>query len=181
MKALFLDRDGVINIDHGYVSQIAEFEFTEGIFEFCQRAKASDFKIIVVTNQSGIGRGYYQEQDFWTLTNWMCEQFKAKGVEVSQVYFCPHHPEKAIGQYLQICQCRKPEPGMLLQAQQEFNIDMSQSVMVGDKHSDMQVADRAGVKWRLKISAEPDELAHCHGKQLADLQAYCLQQQIFKN
>lgn len=144
-KALFLDRDGVINVDHGYVYRPTDFAFVPGIFELCRRFQASDFKLVVVTNQSGIGRGYYTEADFWLLTEWMMSEFKQREIEISAVYFCPHHPDKALGDYKQSCDCRKPKPGMLFQAQQDLNLDLSQSALVGDKMTDIQAANEANL------------------------------------
>ena len=151
-KAVFLDRDGVINIDHGYTYKPEEFEFIDGVFETCQKMQASGYKIVVVTNQSGIGRGYYSEQDFHYLSQWMVEQFAEHGVQISGVYFCPHHPEKAKAEYLKSCDCRKPEPGMLLQAAKELCLDLSASIMVGDKESDIQAGRKAGVKVCVRIA-----------------------------
>ncbi|KZN46783.1 hypothetical protein N474_04030 [Pseudoalteromonas luteoviolacea CPMOR-2] len=150
-KALFLDRDGVINHDHAYVHTIDEFEFIEGVFEACQQFSRRGYKIIVVTNQSGIGRGYYDEQQFSLLSKWMCEQFATHHVEIDGVYFCPHHPKKALPKYLRACDCRKPEPGMLLQAIKDHDIDPAQSIMVGDKVSDLGAAKAAGVTTKILV------------------------------
>ncbi|KZN33087.1 hypothetical protein N480_24505 [Pseudoalteromonas luteoviolacea S2607] len=150
-KAVFLDRDGVINHDHAYVHKIEEFEFIDGVFEACQRFTEQGYKIVVVTNQSGIGRGYYDEAQFQTLTDWMCAQFLANNVEINGVYFCPHHPKKAQPEYLKECNCRKPHPGMLLQAIEEHDIDPAQSIMVGDKGSDMKAAKAAGVTTKVLV------------------------------
>jgi D-glycero-D-manno-heptose 1,7-bisphosphate phosphatase len=152
-KVLFLDRDGVINVDHGYVYQSEKFEFIEGVFEACKAFADAGYKIIVVTNQSGIGRGYYTEDDFMVLTQWMKKQFSAHAVPISAVYFCPHHPKKALRKYLQQCDCRKPEPGMLLQGLNEHNADPAKSIMVGDKHSDMQAAIKAGITTRVLVKS----------------------------
>ncbi|MCG7535259.1 D-glycero-beta-D-manno-heptose 1,7-bisphosphate 7-phosphatase [Pseudoalteromonas sp. OOF1S-7] len=152
-KAVFLDRDGVINQDHAYVHKIEDFEFIDGVFEACQQFQALGYKLVVVTNQSGIGRGYYDEAQFAQLTDWMCKQFLAHGVSISGVYFCPHHPKKAQPQYLRECECRKPNPGMLLQAIEEHDIDPTRSVMVGDKGSDMQAAQAAGVRTKILVES----------------------------
>jgi D-glycero-D-manno-heptose 1,7-bisphosphate phosphatase len=144
-KAVFLDRDGVINVDHGYVYQAEQFEFVDGVFEACRIFKAQGYKLIVVTNQSGIGRGYYSEAQFAQLTNWMKEQFAAQNCPIDAVYFCPHHPEKALPEYLQQCDCRKPMPGMLLQGISEFSLQASDCVMIGDKSSDIKAAKAAGI------------------------------------
>lgn len=151
-KAVFLDRDGVINIDHGYTSKPEDFEFIPGVFEMCQTMQASGYKLVVVTNQSGIGRGYYTEETFLHLSQWMKERFLSQGIDISGIYFCPHHPHNAQGEYLQDCECRKPQPGMLLQATRELELDLSRSVMIGDKESDVQAGKAAGVKTLVRIA-----------------------------
>jgi len=140
-KALFLDRDGVINIDYGYVYRIEDFRFVDGILDFIKNAQKKGYLPIVVTNQSGIGRGYYSLDDFEKLTNWMLEQMKQAGIKIdrTQIFYCPHSPEAR-------CDCRKPMPGMLLKAKKLFNIDMKNSWMIGDKPSDIEAAKNAGVK-----------------------------------
>lgn len=143
--ALFLDRDGVINVDHGYVSKPEQFDFIEGIFELVVAANHAGYLTIVVTNQAGIGRGYYTEEDFHQLTDWMCAQFEMRGAKIDAVYFCPFHPEHGVGKYRQDNVCRKPGPGMLLQAQKELSVDLKRSILVGDKPSDIQAGSRAGV------------------------------------
>lgn len=144
-KAVFLDRDGVINKDHGYVHQVDDFEYIDGVFEACLALKAMGYLLVVVTNQSGIARGMFSEDDFHSLTEWMDWNFADKGVELDGIYYCPHHPEKGLGDYKQDCDCRKPKPGMILSAAQFLKIDLSQSVMVGDKADDMRAAISAGV------------------------------------
>ncbi|MFC4654185.1 MULTISPECIES: D-glycero-beta-D-manno-heptose 1,7-bisphosphate 7-phosphatase [Rheinheimera] len=150
-KAAFLDRDGVINIDHGYVSSPQQFEFIDGVFATCRLLQQQGYLLIVVTNQSGIGRGYYTEQQFHQLTDWMKQQFADHGVQIDAVYFCPHHPDKALPQYQQDCNCRKPNPGMLRQAMADFGIDPTQSLMLGDKAADMQAAAAAGVGRKILV------------------------------
>ena len=144
-KAVFLDRDGVINVDRSYVYKVEDFEFIQGIFDFCRHAKTLGYKLIVVTNQSGIGRGYYSEDDFSKLTDWMKQQFVINQCEIDAVYFCPYHPEKALPPYLKDSDWRKPAPGMLLQAIQDFDLNVNQSIMIGDRETDMQAAQAAGV------------------------------------
>ncbi|WP_201354029.1 D-glycero-beta-D-manno-heptose 1,7-bisphosphate 7-phosphatase [Hydrogenimonas urashimensis] len=145
-KALFLDRDGVINVDHGYVSRIEDFEFVDGILAFVKKAQKKGYLPVIVTNQSGIGRGYYSEEDFEKLTTWMIEKMREAGIDITreQVFSCPHDP--AAG-----CDCRKPMPGMFLAAQKRFGIDMAQSWMIGDKPSDVEAAKRAGVGHTLLV------------------------------
>jgi len=140
-KALFLDRDGVINVEKEYLYKIEDFEFIEGIFDLCRYFQENSYKIFVVTNQSGIARGYYTQHDFDILTQWMCDAFLKHGITIEKVYACPHHPD-ITGE----CSCRKPKPGMLLQAAKEYDIDLKNSVMVGDKQRDVDAAHNAGVE-----------------------------------
>jgi D-glycero-D-manno-heptose 1,7-bisphosphate phosphatase len=144
-RALFLDRDGVINRDHAYVHTIEDFEFIGGIFELARAATERDYALIVVTNQAGIGRGLYAETQFHALTAWMLERFEENGARIAGVYFCPHHPTHGIGTYSRACDCRKPQPGMLLAAQREHDLDLGASLLVGDKWSDIDAGIRAGV------------------------------------
>lgn len=140
-KALFLDRDGVINVDHDYVYKAEEFEFIDGIFELCRYYQNLGFMIFVITNQSGISRGYYNEDDFSQLSSWMVSEFAKHNVDIKRIYHCPHHPETT-GE----CSCRKPNAGMLLDAKKEFNIDLQNSILVGDKERDIEAAINAGLK-----------------------------------
>ena len=121
-RALFLDRDGVINVDSGYVHRIEEFRFLPGIFELVRQANACECRVVVVTNQAGIGRGYYTEIDFRVLMDWVREQFALQDAVLDAVYFCPDHPEHGVGQYRRQSPMRKPGPGMLLQAQQDLSL-----------------------------------------------------------
>lgn len=145
-KALFLDRDGTINVEKKYVYKIEDFSFIPGIFELIQKYQSQNFRIIVFTNQSGIARGFYSENDFLSLTKWMTNEFKKKGIEITKVYYCPHHP-KITGD----CNCRKPKPGMILQAIKDFNINPANSVLIGDKKSDILAGERAGIGKNLYI------------------------------
>jgi len=143
--ALFLDRDGVINVDHGYVYLKEDFEFIDGIFDLCRQAKQRAYLIVVITNQAGIGRGFYSEQEYFNLTEWMCGIFKSEGVIIDSVYHCPFHPLYGVGKYRIDAECRKPRPGMLIQATKEHNIDLSRSILIGDKESDIKAGLEAGV------------------------------------
>lgn len=150
-RAVFLDRDGVINKDHGYVHQVDDFEYIEGVFDACAELQKAGYKLVVVTNQSGIARGMYSEDDFASLTEWMDWNFADKGVDLDGIYYCPHHPEKGLGEYKQDCDCRKPKPGMLLSAAQFLKIDLGASIMVGDKRDDMLAAKAAGVPTKILV------------------------------
>ncbi len=153
-RALFLDRDGVINHDSGYTSTIAQFSFIDGIFELAREAVRRGYLLIVVTNQAGIGRGFYTEQEFKVLTDWMCERFREQDAPITDVFHCPFHPEHGIGQYRRESEDRKPNPGMLLKAASKHGIDLARSAMVGDKETDMQAACNAGVPMRIHFLAE---------------------------
>lgn len=144
--ALFLDRDGIINVDHGYVYRIDEFDFVDGIFELVAMGNLLGFLVVVVTNQAGIGRGYFTEADFQILTDWMKKKFAEQGGKIDAVYHCPYHPEHGIGRYRRASSFRKPEPGMFLQAALEHKINLNNSIMVGDKESDMVAGAAAGIK-----------------------------------
>lgn len=153
-RALFLDRDGVINHDSGYTSKAADFKFIDGIFDLCREAKRLGYVLIVVTNQAGIGRGYYSEEDFLTLTKWMRERFAQEHAPLTDVFHCPNHPEHGIGQYKMDSFDRKPNPGMLLRAAEIYGIDLGHSIMIGDKDSDMQAAMTAEVGVRCHYLAD---------------------------
>jgi len=142
--ALFLDRDGVINEDSGYTHRIADFVFMPGIFDLCRHARGCGLALVVVTNQAGIGRGLYTEADFLLLTSWMEQRFAAEGAALDRVYFCPDHPD-GLGAFRRESAFRKPNPGMLLQARDELALDLPASVLVGDKWSDIEAGQRAGV------------------------------------
>ncbi|MGC6248791.1 D-glycero-beta-D-manno-heptose 1,7-bisphosphate 7-phosphatase [Bisgaard Taxon 45] len=144
-KAIFLDRDGTLNIDHGYVHEIDQFQFIEGSIEALQQLKAMGYLLVLVTNQSGIARGYFSEDQFLQLTEWMDWSLADRGVDLDGIYYCPHHTEGK-GDYVQECDCRKPKSGMLLQAIRELNIDPSASFMVGDKVEDLLAGKGAKIK-----------------------------------
>jgi D-glycero-D-manno-heptose 1,7-bisphosphate phosphatase len=139
-KALFIDRDGVINIDKVHVFLRKDFEFTPGIFDLLRRYLDKGFLLIVITNQAGIAKGIYTEDDFLKLTDWMIGEFKNNGITISKIYHCPHHPD-----FTGECECRKPKPGMILEAKKEFDLDLSQSVLIGDKESDLQAGRSSGI------------------------------------
>jgi D-glycero-D-manno-heptose 1,7-bisphosphate phosphatase len=150
-RALFLDRDGVINIEKKYVYRIEDFEFTDGIFELCACAERLGFKLIVITNQAGIARGYYTVADYERLTEWMLDRFAGSGIRIERVYCCPFHPTAGIGEYRRESFDRKPNPGMILRAKDEFALNLSGSVLVGDKDSDIEAGRAAGVRYNVKL------------------------------
>lgn len=152
--ALFLDRDGVINKDHGYVFKATDFHFIDGIFELVAAANQAGFLVVVVTNQAGIGRGYYSEVDFHALMAWVATQFGTRGGSIDGVYFCPFHPEHGVGEYRRASDCRKPAPGMLLRARRELGIDFERSILVGDNFSDMAAGWAAGIGTLLHLGGD---------------------------
>lgn len=144
---LFLDRDGVLNEDLGYVSRWEDFRFVAGAARAVREANQAGWLVIVVTNQSGIGRGYYTEADMVALHEKMSAALAEEGARIDAIYHCPHHPEAAVEAYRHPDPpLRKPNPGMLLQAMADWPVDVSRSLMVGDKDADMEAARRAGVR-----------------------------------
>ena len=137
-KAIFLDRDGVINKEVNYLYKIKDFEFIDGVFESCQHFQKLGYEILVVTNQSGISRGFYSDKDYLALNMWMLRQFNDNNIKILGTFYCPHGPK-------QVCECRKPKSGMFLQANKNHNIDMKNSWMIGDKETDIQAANSAGI------------------------------------
>lgn len=155
-RVLFLDRDGVINHDSGYTSRAEDFHFVDGIFDLCRAAANLGYLLIVVTNQAGIGRGYYTEKEFFLLMEWMCNRFQAEGAPITDVYYCPFHPTHGVGIYKQDSFDRKPNPGMLLRAAEKYELDLEFSMMIGDKDSDMEAASKAGVGVRCHYLGNAD-------------------------
>ena len=137
-KTIFLDRDGVINKEVNYLHKIDDFEFIDGIFDTCQHFQSLGYKIIIITNQSGIYRGYYTENDYQKVTQWMLTQFANEDINILDTFHCPHGPDST-------CNCRKPKPGMFLNAKTKYNIDMKNSWMIGDKEVDVIAANAAGI------------------------------------
>mgnify|MGYP000156137381 CR=1 FL=1 len=138
IKTIFLDRDGVINKEINYLHKIQDFEFIDGIFEACHHFKSLGYHIVIVTNQSGIARNIYKDEDYQILTIWMLEEFKKNNIEILDIFHCPHGPHSS-------CKCRKPRPGMLLEAKIKHRIIMDYSWMIGDKEIDIEAANTAGI------------------------------------
>ena len=138
IKTIFLDRDGVINKEKGYLHRIEDFIFIDGVFEACLSFKKLDYQIIIISNQSGIARGYFTLFDYEKLTKWMLNQFSKKNISILDVFFCPHGPKSK-------CSCRKPQPGMLVDAKNKYDIDLEKSWMIGDKETDIEAANLAGI------------------------------------
>ena len=137
-KTIFLDRDGVINKEINYLNKISDFEFINGVFDTCIYFQKLGYEIIIVTNQSGIARGYFSENDFHVINNWMIDQFYKNNINILDVFYCPHSNESN-------CECRKPKPGMFLSAKNKHNINMKESWMIGDSERDITAAYLAGI------------------------------------
>ena len=152
-RALFLDRDGVINVDHGYVYLPEQTEWVPGIFDLCRVAQERGYALVIITNQAGIARGYYGESEFAAYSRWLHGQFSARGLEILATYHCPHHPSAGIGELRRDCECRKPRPGMILRAQRELGLDLARSALIGDKASDLAAGEAAGVGHRLLLGS----------------------------
>lgn len=154
-KALFIDRDGVINVDKVHVFRIDQFEFTNGIFELCRRYYDSGYLILIITNQAGIAKGLYSENDFKILMSWVLQEFERREIKISEVYHCPHHPE-----FTGTCSCRKPEPGMIFQACSEYDLNIKKCVLIGDKESDIEAGRRAGIPEENMLLIEEDPMEY---------------------
>ena len=141
-RAVFLDRDGTINADKNYLYRAEDFEFLPGAVEALKLLQDSGYLLIIITNQSGIARGYYTEDDFRTLTEWMLGRLKEAGVNIARVYYCPHLPDAKIPEYRKICNCRKPETGLFEQAIRDYDIDMAGSYAIGDKMRDCAICEK---------------------------------------
>lgn len=145
-KAVFFDRDGVLNVDVAYLYKIEDLRWIEGAREAVAYLTQLGYKIFIVTNQSGIARGYYTVEQMNELHAYMQREITAAGGKIEKIYYCPHHPEGSVPEYTGVCDCRKPKPGMLLQALAEYDIDKEQSFLVGDGKRDVEAAEAAGVK-----------------------------------
>ncbi|MGF1839411.1 HAD family hydrolase [Vibrio atlanticus] len=145
MKIAFLDRDGVINREVNYLYKIDDFEFTQNCIVGLKRLIKNGYQIIIVTNQAGIARGYYTEQDYEVLTTWYRSELLKQGIEILDIFYCPHHTEGSITEFATGCSCRKPKTGMLDLAARKYKINMEESLLVGDKESDLL----AGIKFGL--------------------------------
>ena len=145
-KAVFFDRDGTLNVDVHYLYRIEDFRWTEDAIEAIRYCNDRGWLVIVITNQSGVARGYYTERDIQSLHAWMNEDLAKYGAHIDAFYYCPHHPQGSVPQYAIACDCRKPGTRLLDDACAAFTIDRRQSVMIGDKPIDVECAARAGIR-----------------------------------
>jgi len=160
-RALFLDRDGVVNVEIGYLHRIEDVKFMPGIVSLCTTAMRLGYRLVVVTNQAGIARGLYTEEQYQTLTAWMRSELRREGVEFDAVYHCPYHPRHGIGEYKCEHEDRKPGIGMLQKAVAAFGISLADSIMIGDRCTDIEAANAAGLKQAFLIAGT--EEAPCTG------------------
>ena len=181
--AIFLDRDGTINLDHGYVHLSDDFQFIDGVIDAMVELKKMGYLLVLITNQSGIARGLFTEDQFMHLTEWMDWSLADRGVDLDGIYFCPHHPQAIIEEYRQDCECRKPKAGMFIDAQTQLDIDMSASYMIGDKMEDMLAASAAGVGHKVlvrtgkDVTPESESAADAVLNSLTDLPNYLAKKQ----
>lgn len=157
-KAIFLDRDGTINVEKNYLHRIEDFEFLPGVVDALKQLQQAGYMLIIVTNQSGIARGYYTEDDFQKLNDWMVTQLKMQGVIISHVYFCPHLPDAEIMEYRKECNCRKPKLGMYQQAIADYDIQLIKSYAIGDKIRDCAICEQTVCKGFLVGENEKHEI-----------------------
>ncbi|SFV51938.1 D-glycero-D-manno-heptose 1,7-bisphosphate phosphatase [hydrothermal vent metagenome] len=160
-KALFLDRDGIINIDTYYVHKIEDFEFVSDIFALLHLFKERGYIFFIVTNQSGIGRGYYTQDDFDLLMRWLLDRFQEQNIHIQSVHFCPHTPKE-------LCNCRKPKTGMIEQILESYDIDLKNSWMIGDKQSDINLAHNAKIGHTIAIGDRVIERSNYHFKSISE-------------
>ena len=146
IKTIFLDRDGVINKEVNYLHKIEDLEFIDGVFDACVYFQSLGYQIIIITNQAGIARGYFNKEDYYALTSWMLKQFQLNGIKVLDIFYCPHGPNSS-------CNCRKPKPGMFLEADKIHRINLKDSWMIGDKETDIQAAHKAGIEKTILVKS----------------------------
>jgi D-glycero-D-manno-heptose 1,7-bisphosphate phosphatase len=150
-KAIFLDRDGTINIERNYLYKSEDFVLIKGTIEAIRIFRTLGYKIIVITNQAGVARGYYSESDVEKLHNYIDDELKKEGTSVDAYYYCPHHLEGIVTKYAVECECRKPKTGMIEKAATDFNINLADSIIVGDKEIDVQTGKKAGIKYSILV------------------------------
>ncbi len=153
-KAIFLDRDGVINVDSGYVYRIEDFTLVEGVLDACRAFYEAGFSLVIITNQSGIARGFYTEDDLAKLNSYIEKVFREAGAPLAGIYCCPHLPDAPLVAYRAVCDCRKPAAGLFFKAAKDLKIDLPSSIAFGDKERDLEAAKRAGVPTRILLGKD---------------------------
>lgn len=161
--ALFLDRDGVVNREIGYLYRAADLTFVDGIFPLCRTAQSLGYRLVIVTNQSGIARGLYTTQDFENLMDYIRDEFQTQGILLDAVYHCPYHPDHGIGEFRREHPDRKPSPGMLLRAAADLALDLPRSILIGDRCSDIAAANAANLRAAFLLAGtEPNPCPGAH-------------------
>lgn len=157
-KAVFLDRDGTINVEKNYLYKIEDFEFIDGVLEALGKLSDAGYLLIIITNQSGIARGYYTEKDYEILNSWLLETLAKSGINITASYFCPHLPDATVEKYRTVCTCRKPNTGLFEQAVKDFDIDLKYSFAIGDKIRDLAICEKTECKGFLIGNNEETEI-----------------------
>ncbi|MEZ4598917.1 MAG: D-glycero-beta-D-manno-heptose 1,7-bisphosphate 7-phosphatase [Syntrophotaleaceae bacterium] len=174
-RAVFLDRDGTLNVEKHYLHRLEDFEFIPGAVEGVSRLKQKGFLVFVVTNQSGVARGYFGLDDVERLHRHVAARFEESGILIDGFYVCPHHPTEGDGDYGVECNCRKGQPGLLLKAAEEHSVDLSRSFMIGDKEADIEAGERAGCTSLLVLTgygrATAAKISPGRARQFSDLAA----------
>lgn len=169
-KAIFLDRDGTINVDKHYLYRIEDFEFLPGVIDALKMLQDAGYLLIVVTNQSGIARGYYTEEDYKQLEKWMNNELLNHRIHIAGSYYCPHHPEAIVEKYRKDCDCRKPKLGMYMQAVQKFNLDLSKCYAIGDKIRDCHICELTECKgFLIGDNEEADIIKNIHQGKIGNI------------
>lgn len=153
-KAAFLDRDGVLNYDYGYVGDWKRFKLIPGVITACRILQEKNYHLIIITNQSGISRGFFTHDQYLLLQNQIMEHFAHRNIFIKETFYCPHHPKGTVDAFVKACRCRKPMPGLIQEASSRFNIDLHNSLMFGDKKSDQEAAKNAGVGNFVPVGSE---------------------------
>ncbi len=165
-NAVFLDRDGTINVEKNYLYKVEDVEFIDGVLEALRKLSDAGFLLVIITNQSGIARGYYTEEDYETLNSWLLRTFDENGINIAASYFCPHLPDAAVEKYRTTCTCRKPGTGLFEQAVKDFDIDLKKSFAIGDKIRDLAICEKSDCKGFLIGRNEKTEIIEkvCNGE-----------------
>ena len=172
-KTIFLDRDGIINVDKGYVYKISDFELVENILQSLKLFQELGYQLIIVTNQAGIAKGFYSEKDYFKLTNYYLNLLRINDISIKKVYFCPHHINGINPRYKINCNCRKPKPGMIEMAIKDHSVDVDNSIMIGDNLSDMKAGIKAKIKNNFLIADKAQTTENLNYKIFPNLADLC--------
>tara|TARA_B100000767_G_scaffold275783_1_gene315557 strand:+ start:11307 stop:11852 length:546 start_codon:yes stop_codon:yes gene_type:complete len=154
-KALFIDRDGVINQDNGYTFKVSDLQILDGVIEGLKAIQDLNYKIFIITNQSGIARGFFTLLDLQLFMKTLIMFLEDSDIFIKDYFYCPHHIKGVLAEYTKLCECRKPRPGMIMQAKEKYNLDLSRSVLIGDKESDILAGKEAKLLTNILITNKP--------------------------